>query len=180
MADALELIRNAKLPERSVPICLRGDLVAEHELLDSQLVAALRQKVTSLAGNPEAEELASRVRALEARMADETVTFTVRALPRREWAAMVAKHPPRKDDGGRVVDSDAMGVNVDDFVSAVLRKCVAEPVLGDDDWGHLVDECLSDAQYNRLADAMWQVNRREIDVPFSRAASTILRASEPA
>lgn len=179
MADAVELIRAAKLPERSVPLCLRGDLAAEHEVLDARLAEIRRNPAKSLAGNPEELPLAQEIKALEALMADSTVVFRLRALPRRQWAGLVAKHPPRRDEGGRILDSDATGVNVDEFMAEAIRLCVVDPVLGDDDWTMLVDESLTDAQYAQLTEAAWGLNRREVDVPFSLAASRILRASAP-
>lgn len=179
MADALELIRSAKLPERIVHLCLRGDLAAEHERLSAELSAAQRSNTTSLAGNSHAARLAEDIRALEELMAESTVAFRLRALPRRQWAQLVAAHPPRRDEGGRVVDTDASGVNIDEFMADALRRCVVDPVLADEDWTSLVDECLTDAQYTQLSDAAWALNRREVDVPFSLAASRILRASVP-
>lgn len=180
MADALDLIRNARLPERTVPLCLRGDLVAEHEALEATLAAAQRQGGNSLAGNPDAERIARDIEALQELMAESTITIRLRALPRRQWADLVAKHPPRRDEGGRILDTDAAGVNADDFMAAVLRQCVAEPVLAEDDWNLLIDERITDAQYGQLTAAVWALNRAEVDVPFSRAASRILRASAPA
>lgn len=179
MADAVALIRAAKLPERTVSLCLRGDLVAEHEELCARLDAAERKPKDSLAGNPEPAELSKQIIALQELMAESTVPFRLRALPRRQWAGLVAKHPPRKDAGGRIVDSDTAGVNVDEFMADVLRQCIVDPVLGDLDWDLLIDESLTDAQYTQLTEAAWSLNRREVDVPFSHAASRILRASAP-
>lgn len=179
MADAVDLILAAKLPERTVPLCLRGDLVAEHEELCARLAAAERQPANSLAGNPEVQPLAAAIRTLEEQMAGHVVQFRLRALPRRQWAGLVAKHPPRTDDGGRILDSDAAGVNVDEFMAEVLHQCMVEPVLSDEVFAHLVDESLSDAQYEELTDAVWSLNRRKVDIPFSHAASRILRASAP-
>lgn len=180
MADPQELIRNARLPERTVQLCLRGDLAAEHEALEARLAAARQQNSGSLAGNPEASRLAADIRALEELMAESTVEFRLRALPRRKWAALVVKHPARTDDAGRVLDSDRLGVNVDAFMEAALHQCIVEPVLTEEEWAGFVDEGMTDAQYEQLTDAVWALNRREVDVPFSLAASTILRTSEPA
>jgi len=47
----------------------------------------------------------------------------------------------------------------------------------DEDWAAL-DQSLTSRQFDDLSDAAWSLNRREVDVPFSRAASRILR-SEP-
>ena len=38
---------------------------------------------------------------------------------------------------------------------------------------------LSDGQFDSLGAAAWMLNRREVDIPFSRAASRILTSSEP-
>lgn len=177
MADVADLIRSARLPERTVPLCLRGDLAAEHEELCARLAEEQQKNLGSLAGNPGARALAEDITALEALMAEATIGFRLRALPRREWAELVAKHPPRRDDGGRVLDADRVGVNADDFMTAILHRCVVEPILTEEDWDALVNEGLTDAQYEQLTDAVWALNRRDVDVPFSLAASTILRGS---
>ena len=179
MADAADLIRSARLPERTVSLCLRGDLAAEHEVLCARLAEVKASASKSLAGNPEERQLAQDIKALEDLMAESTVTLRFRALPRRQWAELVAKHPPRRDDGGRVFDTDAAGVNADEFMVDVLHRCLVDPVLPEEDWTALVDDCLTSAQYEQLTDAVWSLNRRDVDVPFSLAASTILRASAP-
>lgn len=176
MTDAVELIKSAKRAERTVPICTRGDLVAGHEELNRQLDTASRTGKGSLAGNQVAIEAAAAIERLEAEMADSVVEIRLRALPRKSWAAMVAKHSPRKDN-----ETDARaGYNVDEFAAAALRASVVAPELEDDTWEYLVDEVLSDGQYEQLTTAMWELNRSGVSVPFSRAASRIRAVSAPA
>lgn len=177
--NALDLIATARLPERTVDLCLRGDLLAEHEELETRLAAARRAGADSLAGNPDAQQIARDIEALQAVMAEDTITLRLRALPRRQWADLVAKHPPRRDDGGRIADTDSSGVNVDAFMAEVLRRCIVDPELSEENFARLVDECITDAQYGQLTDAVWALNRSEVNVPFSHAASRILRASAP-
>ena len=43
----------------------------------------------------------------------------------------------------------------------------------------LLDEKLSDRQYNDLANLAWMVNRGDVDVPFSYAASRNRQSSSP-
>lgn len=179
MADAVELIRSAKLPERTVSLCLRGDLAAKHEELCARLADAERKPADSLAGNTAVRELAEEITDLEAQMAESFVPFLLRALPRRDWAALVAKHPPRRDEGGKILDADVNGLNVEAFMGEVLHRCIVDPVLDDELFDTLIGESLSDAQYEQLTDAVWSLNRRDVSVPFSRAASRILRASAP-
>jgi hypothetical protein len=90
MTDIKSMLNGARLPERTVPICLRGDLVAEHEELERQLEEANRRASDSLAGNG-AGELADRIEALQEEMRAATVTFRVRALPKPARSASTWK-----------------------------------------------------------------------------------------
>src|SRR4051812_15675270 len=73
-SDFRDLLKQAKLPERTVPVCLRGDLVADHEALERQLQAAQDRPVDSFEGNG-AGDLADRIRGLEGEMREHTYTF---------------------------------------------------------------------------------------------------------
>lgn len=178
MADAADLIRNARLPQRSVPICLAGDMVAQHEELSRQLAVAEAERAAagSLAGNGN-HELAKQIAELEEAMREHTVDFRLQALPRGAWAKLVADHPPRRDDQNKLIDE--AGFNADTFVAALLRKCLVEPRLDDDLFELLVNERLTDGQYEQLTTALWQLNRGTVSVPFSRAASRIRQGSGP-
>jgi hypothetical protein len=178
-SDFRDLLKQAKLPERTVPVCLRGDLVADHEALERQLQAAQDRPVDSFEGNG-AGDLADRIRGLEGEMREHTYTFRLRAVPKRQFRALVADHPPRRDDDGEPLRDDAvLGVNRDTFFTALVRACVQDPQLDDGEWVELLDEKLTDRQFMDLADAAWFVNRGEVDVPFSHAASRAKRGSEP-
>lgn len=167
---------DAKPAERSVPVCLRLDLMSQLQVLDRDLLEAdaAARASNSLAGGSRRRELAEQVESVRAEMAQHTVTVLVRALtPRRRWTELVAKHPPRE---GNRADLGA-GVNVDTFFDEALRACVAEPVMDDADWKAL-DEFGSDAQWNSLANAVWAVNTSDVDIPFSRTASRVVQESE--
>ena len=86
----------------------------------------------------------------------------------------MAEHPPREDNQ----TDRALGLNQDTFFDAAIRACAVEPALDKADWDAL-DEVLSDAQWNTLANAAWAVNARDVDVPFSQRASRILARSAP-
>jgi hypothetical protein len=127
--------------------------------------------------------------ALQVQMRDSTVPFVLRALRPSRWAGLQTEHPPRKGDDGKMLPEDMMGVNSQTFFVPLIRESVISPVLDDDDWvgllgqtaeGHdLVDDeggGLSDAQLDALGGAAWRLNRSAVDIPFSRAASAILRS----
>lgn len=179
MTDIKAMLTDAKLPERTVPICLRGDLVAEHEQLERRLEDANRRAVDSLAGNG-AGELIDQLEALQGEMRDSTVIFRLRALPKSKWRALVAQHPPRQDDDGKPIPEDvANGANLETLLDAIVRACLVEPEIDDDTWALMAgdDGRLTDRQLGSLADAAWAVNRGDVSVPFSLAVSQARRTT---
>lgn len=180
-------LASAKLPERTVEICLRGDLVAEHEEAERQLELAEKKTPDSLAGNGTAE-IVERIEGLEEQMRESTETFTLRALPHRRSAAddrpthseLKKAHPPRRDAAGELVEDDeGAGYNVDTFNEALVRLCVVEPSMDEADWDALF-AVISEGQFAVLAMACIFLNRGDINVPFSRAASKAKRATAEA
>lgn len=174
--DFKALLAGAKLPEATVSICLRGDLVADHEAAERELEQALNATSNSLAGNG-AAAIAERIEGLEAQMQEHTYEFRLRALPRPAWRALVVAHPPRQTEAGEIEPTDRTGVNSETFYEAMIRACLIDPELTDEQWATL-NEALTDRQFQDLSDAAWGLNRREVDIPFSRAASRMRRNSE--
>jgi hypothetical protein len=175
LKDFKAMLGEAKLPERTVPVCLRGDLAADHEAAERELEQAQRATATSLAGNG-AAAIAERIEALEAEMREHTYDFRLRALPRHEFRSLLAAHPPREDEPFKREDS-ALGVNRDTFFPAIIRASVVDPELDAAEWTDLLDNRLTDYQFQELAGTAWALNAREVDIPFSRAASRMRRAT---
>lgn len=177
MTDFKTLLAGAKLPERTVPICLRGDLTAEFEDLERQLEEALRTPANSLEGDGSAA-IAERMEELRQEMKAHTYPFRLRAMPHPKWREFCAQHPPRKDDEGGVDERDRiLGVNAETFWPAVVRQSLVDPQLDDSEWQALLDGALTDRQFSDLADTAWGLNRRDVDIPFSPAASRMTRGS---
>lgn len=188
-------IKGAQLPERTVPICLRGDLSAQIEDLEARHAEALAMAGNSLAGGPEAPaDLAEQLAKLREQAAEHIYQFRIRALPRRRWDTLVAAHPPR--EGKRET------LNPETFFDALVRTSVVEPELDADDWDDLLgvdvehegdcrlddpdttnEACpcryavLTHAQFTALADTASDVNSRDTNIPFSPAASMLRRLS---
>src|SRR4051812_15401227 len=92
---------DAQRAQRSVQVCLRGDLVAAWEAADRELTRA--QEEQRSANSKESgglTELAENVRALEATMLEHADEWLLRALPRHKFRAMMAEHPPRVGEDG--------------------------------------------------------------------------------
>lgn len=173
--DFAALLAGAKLPERTVPICMRGDLAAEHEQLNDELELLEKKAVDSLAGNGGAE-LAARIEALEVEMRDSTYVFRLRGMPGPQFRAFEAKHPIRVDDDGKPKDMRDVrfGFNVDTGADPLVRASIIDPEIDEDQWAQLT-EMLTNSQFESLFLAAWLLNKGDIDVPFSRAASRLNR-----
>jgi hypothetical protein len=172
--DAFDkLLEQSRLPEATIPLCLRGDLQAQWEELDHRLTALYSDASRKLAGaSAEEAELARRIQELEQEMRDSTLTLRLRALERPEWLELVADHPPREDDKG----DRMLGFNQKTFFDALVLACLVEPELDEERLSKLMDK-LTDAQFQKLTEAAWGLNRRDVDVPFSSTASHIMTTS---
>lgn len=168
------MLAEAKLPERTVAICLRGDLIAEHERAERELEQAKKTQTDSLAGSG-VGRIVERIEALEAEMRERTYDFRLRALPRHEFRALMAAHPPRRDEDGLNKEDAPLGVNRETFFPAMIRAAVVDPELDEAEWTDLLDARLTDYQFQDLAWTAWALNAGEVDVPFSLAASRAKR-----
>lgn len=178
MSDISARLKGARLPERTVEVCLRGDLVAEFEELERQYRAELNKPSTSLADGGNAVELGERMETVRADMAGEMLTLRLRALPRRRWSELIAEHPVRiGDDGTPNAEDENFGYNSDTFFEALIRESICDPQLSDENWQAL-DDVLTDSVFQQFANAAIMLNRRGVDVPFLPAALRPIMASE--
>lgn len=176
--DIEEILGQAKLPEKEVPICLRGDLYVELDAAEKALAEIERRALAkdgSLDAGAGRLEAAQRVAQVRQQMLDSSAVFRLRAVPRRRYSDLLGEHPARE---GEPRDA-ATGFNCDTFFDALARESLVDPAVTAEQWEQLADT-LSDPQYEELTDAAWAVNRRGVDVPFSSAASRALSLSEPA
>lgn len=166
-------------PERDVALCLDAALQVEWEAAEAALAEARNAPApTMLAEKPAQVVAAERVRDVESRMAESVVVFRLRAMRRADWAAAIARHPAGEDATDKAFGADRAGF----FAEAIPASIVAvsragEPVEFDtgSEWESLADE-MTDRQYSQFADTVFVLNRGEVSVPFSRAASRLTRA----
>jgi hypothetical protein len=169
------MLADAKLPEHVEPTCLRGDLAAEHEALNAELERLEQEAVDSLAGNGGAE-LADQIRALEEQMRESTYPIRLRALPRPAFRAFLADFPPRLDAEGKVSNDldQVYGFNTEAGFEELVRRSIVDPELDDAEFADFMTK-LTDSQFSALVIGSWRVNKGDVDVPFSRAASRLNR-----
>lgn len=193
--DFATLMQESRLPERAVPVCMRGDLTAEFQALERELLRTARAADSLEA--PGTGDVLARMQALEEQMQASTYLFRLRALPRPQRRRLIDAHPPRRDDEGAVDERDTVygqTFNTETLYDELVRRCVYDPVLSDKQWRELlgdsdterarreaageqpVDGLLLDAQIEALVDAAVMLNFGDVDIPFSRAASAIRRS----
>lgn len=175
-------------PEKTVVLCTKLSLQAEHEqAVEALRVAQREQAQDGRENDTSVRDAAERVQALEAEMRAHEVVFTLRAWRRKSWAEFEEAHPPRE---GRE-DDKLYGINIaalDDalagsgdwpqtIVSVTSRD--GQPVEFEPrtDWAPLADE-MNNAQWNEFALAVLNVNRGVTAAPFSPLASATIRRSE--
>lgn len=177
MSRETDLIRGAKLRRDEYRVCVDPDLVDEYERLLEQKAAAKEAARDSLAGGA-VLDLETQIGALREEMEEATVTLVLQALPRREYRALVDKHPPRKDADGKVLPQDErVGVDRDGFYNELARRSIVQPGLDATTLDVLLDDKLSDGQWEELTTRCNLLNRSTVDVPFSPASSPTRRRS---
>lgn len=149
---AIEALKNAKLPEAVLPVCLDASAIEAYREAELE---ARRVASDSLAGKPEVpEELAARVEA-------STIRFTLRALPRGKWTELVKNHPPRKDSR----EDRQVGFNEATMYEALVRACIVDPVPTDQEWAQ-IDEVLTEGEWIRLVQTAQTLNLKGSALPF--------------
>lgn len=181
--DIKQLLKEAKLPERTVVLCLNQDLNSALEDKERQLVEALAGPDMSSLNGAAHPELRKEIADIQAQMADSKIEFKYRALTRNAWNKLIKDNPPQEGD-----EADAQhGFNWDSVTAIMMRDCLVGvrsgddgpwSPLDDDDWIMLVGDdsdenpgALSSVQYDLLATIVWRVNRRDVDVPFLPSTS---------
>lgn len=167
-----DILAMARPAEKTVELCLAGDLQAKFEDLERDLARA--KSVDSdpgakLGSAGAARRIAEEMEQVRAQMRDRTVVFRLRAITHREWVDLTRAHPARPEDPA--------DFNPETFGVALLAACCINPQLDVGAAGRLVD-ALTAGQWERLFAACWQVCRGTVEVPFSVAASATL-ATEP-
>lgn len=167
-----------------VEFCADLSLRAEWETATADLAKA-RQNPSGQMIDTAITDGAARVKDLEAQMEDSIYVFQICGLPRRRWDDIGADHTPREGNG-----NDArLGVNVGTYFDAVAMEpgCIIAVTTKKDgkpfdfdpktDWMPLADE-MTNGQYNEFVEKFIELNRGATNVPFSKLASVVTRASE--
>lgn len=170
-------------PEVAVQVCLRGDLAADKQLAEQQLVVSRRRNPLPDVGDPDAVEqlrLAERVRELEAECDAASVLFRFRGLPRRERSDLEAAHPPTEDQKAEMRElGEIARINGDTFPPALVAASCVEPTGVTPKAAQAAFESWAEGQWTPLWRACQAANFGAADPgPKSSIASDVLRGSE--
>lgn len=166
-----ELLAAAKLPERSVEICLRGDLVADINDLERELAEVLQREATDkrMTGPKRSKELADAIEAKRAEMSEAMLPLRLRALKVATWRELVRKYPPAKGD------DTGLGVDIPAFMGEAIPASVVSPDdMDEDDW-ETFNENVPPSEVTRLMNLVWELNTQGVDIPKSRLVSVANR-----
>jgi hypothetical protein len=177
--NAKALIRRRKPRTLEYRVCVDPDLVREYEAAVAERDAARSGPRDSLAAGAVPDGLEQRIADLLTQVEANTIPLTFKALSRPEFRALRDAHPPKKDADGnfvRVVDS-RLGVDADGFGEPLVRASLVAPELDDDDVTALINEVLTDGQWDDVFTKVWNLNVETVDVPFSPAGSETMPSS---
>lgn len=161
-----EIIAKARPVERTVELCLRGDLSARFEELERQLREARQDERAadrSLGDSTGGREIAEEMERIRNEMRESLVTFRLRAMPPKQWTALRGEH---MDTNGRL-DLQAFG-------PPAVAASLVSPQVTAAQLDALV-AVLSGGQWDELVNTAVVVNQGTVDVPFSQLASLVLR-----
>lgn len=171
--DVDALIDQARKPEKTVTVCLRGDLIAEIEDREQQIARmAADDRVAS-----QRARLGDEIDQLREQMQAASITLRFRALDRLAWADLEGKHPPRKDEEtGETNRFDVVGFNVDTLIAEAIPMSLVTPKLTAAKLDKLL-AVLTDQQYDEIAGTIYRLNKDRVTVPFSVLASAARESS---
>lgn len=153
-------------------VLLRQDLVAAHAQLEADLAAAIPEDARENR-IPVAPRLAEDLEALEAEIVAAKVEFVFRAIGKRAWANLLAKHPPTKD---QLRVERQLDHNPETFpIAAIAASCIS-PAVTVDDVARL-ERALNASQFDVLWAKCVDANVGGVADPKSVAAGLIRRAN---
>jgi len=161
-----DLLEKTSPPERVKKICLNGNLRSERDALRDELDEITGQS-TGKMSDPRAAELAERITAIEAQMAEEAVAFRFRGVSRWRLKEIQQKFPTEEKYAEWDVEAGA---------TTLISECLVEPKLTPDELQSIFDRGNSRLP-DELFSVAWLVCNQENDLPKSARASAQMRGT---
>lgn len=169
MTDLDTLLAQATRPERTVRLCLRGDLTAALAQAKADLADAEERGGKSSLADTTLPRLREKVADLREQVDEATVAFTFQGLSRAQIHTVMRDSPVRKDDK---LDA-AAGYDRDRYSWLLVRASLTAPDLTDEQYERLFGTpdamgsgLLTAAQFQRIDQVVSEVTFGSVDVPF--------------
>ncbi|MFD5795595.1 hypothetical protein ACFWIO_19055 [Streptomyces diastatochromogenes] len=167
MPSIEDILAKAKPRERTVSVCLRGDLAGEAERLSDEISRVSEDwEPSDLADEHPARALSARLKEVRDQARESEVPFTLRYIGDKAYSDLLAAHPGK---------SDGELFNQDTFPRALIVASCVDPAMNEEQAAKLF-EVLNQGEIQKLANAAWDVHTSADLVPFSLAASALLAA----
>lgn len=173
MADIEDILAGAELPQKTIELCLKGNLQAEFEDLERQLAAAEDDEGDTLAGGARVRDLAEQIEAVRQKMAAHTTVFRFGGLGEHAYSDLLAEHPPTAEQ-----KEDGASLNGETFPTALIAACALDPKMTPEQADRLRRK-ITHVQWEDLFNTALACNRQRVNVPFSLSASAIRARYEP-
>jgi hypothetical protein len=166
MANSIEdILAKARPREKTVMVCIRGDLAGEAERLQDELSRVSEDwEPADLSEAHPGRAIAEQLKAVHAQVREAEEPFKLRYIGDRAYSDLMAAHPSKDDN--EAFDSEA-------FPRALVAASCVEPVMSEEQVTQLF-EVINEGEIKKLFDAAWDVHNSSDVIPFSLAASALL------
>lgn len=149
-------------PRTEEVVLFQGDDLERLEELLGKVSSAVSQTGVRLLGEDDPTQDAAKVYDdFVTEATERAVKVRIKALPRKVFRDLVAKHPPRDDN-----DADkGFGFNYETLADDLVAPCVDGPVFSSESEREAFLDSLSDAHFSKLYSAALKMNRGDVDVP---------------
>lgn len=167
MASIEDILKQATPRERTVRVCIRGDLAGEAERLSDELATVSSDwEPEDLGDVHPGRELAVKLKAVREQIREFEVAFTLRYIGDRAYSDLTAAHPAT--EAGQAFDSVT-------FPRALIAASCVDPVMTEEQVIELFEK-INEGEIQKLFDAAWDVHNSSEVVPFSLLASALTAA----
>lgn len=162
-----DILKRAKPREKTVQVCIRGDLAGEAERLQDELSRVSEDwEPSDLTDVHPGRAVSEELKAVHAQVRESEEPFTLRYIGDRAYSDLMAAHPS---------DSDQEAFNSQTFPRALIAASCVQPEMSEEQVIALF-EVINEGEIKKLFDAAWDVHNSSDLIPFSLAASALLAA----
>lgn len=180
MQDVLsidQILSAAKLPQESVPICMRADVLSEIGELERRIrvLTADDDDIRMISQHEDnAADLADRIRELEAEADRHTINLRLQGVDRRRWNVAIDNHKAEDEDSGE----EKLDLNA--LVEELFAESLVSPEMGPAEQERFL-ATVTEGQWEKIVQTIWVLNRTVTTVGKSVTASQVFmrRSAKP-